>query len=70
MIGYFTVLTFNRGNITSNDMATKFAYGFGSIVGHRPKINKLVKNILATRYCTAQGELKKKSTHNKQEKKQ
>ena len=41
-------------------MATKFVYGFGSIVGHRPKINILVKNLLATRYCTAQRELKKK----------
>ena len=57
MVGLFTVTTFNRENITSYGMATKFAYGFGSMVGHRPKINKLVKNLLATRYCTA---LKKK----------
>ena len=60
MVGYFTVTTFNTKNIPSNGMATKFAYGFGSIVGHRPKINILLKNLLATRYCTAQGELKKK----------
>ena len=60
MVGYFTVTTFNTKNITSNGMATKFAYGFGSIVGRRPKINILLKNLLATRYCTTQGEFKKK----------
>ena len=58
---------YTRENITSNGLSTKFVYGFGSFVGHMPKISKLIKNLFATRYCTAQGELKK-SMYNKQQK--